>query len=126
MGLKLINFEVKTRYENIRRTVLSNPRPICRKCDKIIEEKQAVTKTAKRNQKYYHIACARENNLTNTEVWWNRINKYKRMTILNQIYDKEIEVIDQIDSISQQCYRKLSNEVKFILDIHYLKEVYGK
>lgn len=68
-------------------------------------------------RKIYHIQCARKLNMLGTDIWWNRLARYKRYEILNA-FDIEPDIVGES---SQLCYAKLSEEVKTEIDIYCME-----
>ena len=66
---------------------------------------------------HYHIRCAREVNLIVSDMWWNRISKYKRFEWL--ISQSTME--DEAQELSQSSYSKLPEQVKLLVDIHFME-----
>ena len=66
----------------------------------------------------YHISFAREINLSTTELWWNRLTKYKRKSILIDLN------LDHVDIEENYCiaYRLLSDEIKIQVDVRYYQK----
>lgn len=95
----------------------------CRRCSKpfILREKVIATNRASGGNSgtnTYHIQCAREVHLTVAEVWWNRLTKYKRKTIL---IDLDLDPVD-IEENHGLAYRLLSEEIKIQVDVRYYQK----
>lgn len=86
------------------------------------EDYKIISKNTSGNsgRKRYHIKCARQINMIASDIWWNRTSKYKRYELLLTMDNLEVDMVEQY---SQSCYAKLPEELKTILDIHYLERL---
>ena len=66
---------------------------------------------------YYHIICARKVNLLVSDLWWNHTLKYKRF---NWLVSESI-MQDEAQELSQSSYSKLPEQVKLLVDIHFME-----
>jgi len=66
---------------------------------------------------HYHIPCARKVNLLVSDLWWNHTPKYKRFNWLISQY----VLYDEAQELSQSSYSKLPEQVKLLVDIHFME-----
>lgn len=112
MGIRLITI---TQQNQLRKG--------CSRCSTTFTlQDPAISKTrstgADTSTKLYHLICAREINLTVAEIWWNRLTKYKRKTILMEF---DLDPVD-IEECYELTYRLLPEEFKIQIDVRYYKK----
>ncbi len=112
MGLKLI---VVTQKNQISKG--------CRRCKEGFEKQEyifSVTRStgSDSSNNLYHVNCARQVHLTVAELWWNRLTKYKRKSIL---LDLDLEELD-VEENYGLAYRLLSEEIKIQVDVRYYQK----
>lgn len=67
---------------------------------------------------YYHVRCARIKNLIIPDIWWNRITKYTRHDILQNLDSVEP---DEVEEFSQLNYSKLPENIKLLVDVYFME-----
>jgi len=95
----------------------------CKVCDEPLIKTDyafAITRSTGGNAStnLYHVDCARFINLTVAELWWNRLTKYKRKTILLDLNLDELDVEENYGL----AYRLLSDEIKIQVDVRYYQK----
>lgn len=97
----------------------------CRKCGKTFQKDEKIFSTtrstgASSSTNLYHVDCARIINLTVAEIWWNRLTKYKRKTILIDLNLDPLVVEENYG----YAYRLLPEEIKIQIDVRYYSEIH--
>jgi len=90
-------------------------------CNKPLNEDLLVSKETGRKAHspvmFYHLTCARRVHVVVNDFKWNCIAKYKRFVIL---IDCGL-LPDEAEEYSQISYMKLTDDLKFKIDVYFMR-----